>query len=49
MLTVAYLANQFPAAVEPYVGEEIEELRSAGDPRQHTQTGCGTDWKHRVV
>src|SRR5277367_1440157 len=23
MLTLAYLANQFPAAVEPYVGEEI--------------------------
>lgn len=30
MLTVAYLANQFPAAVEPYVTEEIEELRSRG-------------------
>jgi glycosyltransferase involved in cell wall biosynthesis len=30
MLTVAYLANQFPAAVEPYVTEEIEELRSLG-------------------
>jgi colanic acid/amylovoran biosynthesis glycosyltransferase len=29
-LTVAYLANQFPAAVEPYVGEEIEELRRRG-------------------
>jgi colanic acid/amylovoran biosynthesis glycosyltransferase len=28
--TVAYLANQFPAAVEPYVGEEIEELRRRG-------------------
>jgi glycosyltransferase involved in cell wall biosynthesis len=27
VLTVAYLANQFPAAVEPYVGEEIQELR----------------------
>jgi colanic acid/amylovoran biosynthesis glycosyltransferase len=27
MLTVAYLANEFPSAVEPYVGEEIEELR----------------------
>ncbi len=27
VLTVAYLANQFPAAVEPYVGEEIGELR----------------------
>jgi len=30
MLTVAYLANQFPCAVEPYVGEEIEELRRRG-------------------
>jgi colanic acid/amylovoran biosynthesis glycosyltransferase len=28
--TVAYLANQFPAAVEPYVGEEIQELRRRG-------------------
>jgi colanic acid/amylovoran biosynthesis glycosyltransferase len=30
MLTVAYLANQFPAAVEPYVSEEIEELLRRG-------------------
>ena len=30
MLTIAYLANQFPCAVEPYVAEEIEELRSRG-------------------
>src|SRR5690349_24952246 len=30
MLTVAYLANQFPSAVEPYVSEEIEELRRCG-------------------
>jgi glycosyltransferase involved in cell wall biosynthesis len=30
MLTVAYLANQFPSAVEPYVGEEVEELRRRG-------------------
>ncbi len=30
MLTIAYLANQFPSPVEPYVGEEIEELRSRG-------------------
>jgi colanic acid/amylovoran biosynthesis glycosyltransferase len=30
MLTVAYLANQFPATVEPYVGEEIRELRRRG-------------------
>jgi glycosyltransferase involved in cell wall biosynthesis len=30
VLTVAYLANHFPAAVEPYVGEEIQELRRRG-------------------
>ena len=30
MLTVAYLANQFPSAVEPYVSQEIEELRRRG-------------------
>ena len=30
MLTVAYLANQFPSPVEPYVAEEIAELRSRG-------------------
>jgi len=30
VLTVAYLANQFPSAVEPYVMEEIEELRRRG-------------------
>jgi colanic acid/amylovoran biosynthesis glycosyltransferase len=30
MSTVAYLANQFPSAVEPYVGEEIAELRGRG-------------------
>jgi colanic acid/amylovoran biosynthesis glycosyltransferase len=30
MLTLAYLANQFPAAVEPYVGEEIAELQRRG-------------------
>jgi colanic acid/amylovoran biosynthesis glycosyltransferase len=28
--TVAYLANEFPSAVEPYVIEEIEELRRLG-------------------
>jgi len=27
VLTIAYLANQFPAAVEPYVVAEVEELR----------------------
>lgn len=30
MPTVAYLANQFPVAVEPYVIEEIRELRRRG-------------------
>ena len=30
MLTVAYLANEFPSPVEPYVGEEIEELQKHG-------------------
>jgi colanic acid/amylovoran biosynthesis glycosyltransferase len=28
--TVAYLANQFPSAVEPYVQDEIQELRRRG-------------------
>jgi len=30
VLTIAYLANQFPSPVEPYVFQEIEELRSRG-------------------
>ena len=30
MLTIAYLCNQFPSAVEPYVIDEIEELRVRG-------------------
>ncbi|HEV2730969.1 MAG TPA: glycosyltransferase, partial [Terriglobales bacterium] len=30
MITVAYLSNEFPAAVEPYVGQEIQELRGHG-------------------
>jgi colanic acid/amylovoran biosynthesis glycosyltransferase len=30
VLTVAYLANQFPSNVEPYVAEEIAELRNRG-------------------
>ena len=30
MVKVAYLANQFPSAVEPYVAAEIEELRRRG-------------------
>jgi colanic acid/amylovoran biosynthesis glycosyltransferase len=32
MLTIAYLANEFPSPVEPYVTEEIAELRSRGVP-----------------
>ena len=28
--TIAYLANQFPSQVEPYVPAEIQELRSRG-------------------
>lgn len=30
MLIIAYLANKFPSPVEPYVSEEIEELRRRG-------------------
>ncbi len=30
MLTVAYLANQFPCVTESYVGDEVEELRRRG-------------------
>jgi colanic acid/amylovoran biosynthesis glycosyltransferase len=30
MPTVAYLTNQFPSPVEPYVAEEIQELRRCG-------------------
>lgn len=30
MPTIAYIANQFPSAVEPYVGQEISELRRRG-------------------
>ena len=30
MLTVGYLANQFPSPVEPYVAAEVEELRRRG-------------------
>jgi colanic acid/amylovoran biosynthesis glycosyltransferase len=30
VFTVAYLANRFPVAVEPYVGAEIQELRRQG-------------------
>jgi hypothetical protein len=37
MLTVAYLANQFPSEVEPYVGQEIEELRA-----RRVEVVCGS-------
>ena len=30
MLTIAYLSNEFPVSVEPYVGQEIQELRKRG-------------------
>lgn len=30
MTTVAYIANQFPSPLEPYVMDEIEELRARG-------------------
>lgn len=30
MLTIAYLANQLPSEVEPYIGDEIGELRRRG-------------------
>ena len=49
MLTVAYLANQFPCAVEPYVIEEIQELRKrglrvvAGSVRRPGMRGEGLD------
>jgi glycosyltransferase involved in cell wall biosynthesis len=43
MLTVAYLANRFPSPVEPYVAEEIAELRSRG-----VRVVAGTVWSTRV-
>lgn len=30
MTTVAYIANEFPSSLEPYVSDEIRELRSRG-------------------
>jgi colanic acid/amylovoran biosynthesis glycosyltransferase len=49
LLPVAYLANQFPSSVEPYVMEEIDQLRRRGvrvvagsacrpDPREEKRT-----------
>ena len=57
MLTIAYLANQFPEAMEPYVCEEIEELRGrrvmviAGSVRRNeAQRGpVGTDSEPEVL
>jgi colanic acid/amylovoran biosynthesis glycosyltransferase len=50
MLTIAYLANQFPSPVEPYVADEIEELRSrgirvvAGSVRKPADGAENADW-----
>ncbi len=58
MLTVAYLANQFPAAVEPYVGEEIQELRRRGvkvipgtvrKPDADQNGSAGVDAKSKIL
>jgi glycosyltransferase involved in cell wall biosynthesis len=43
MLTVASLANLFPSPVEPYVGQEIEELRRRG-----LCVIAGSVWKART-
>jgi len=49
MLTVAYLANRFPVAVEPYVSDEIEYLRRRGikivacSARRSRQKPCEAD------
>jgi len=42
MLTVAYLANEFPSAFEPYVPDEIAELRSRG-----VQVIASSAWRPR--
>jgi len=39
VLTIAYLANQFPSPVEPYVVDEIEELK-----RRDVQVVAGSVW-----
>ncbi len=43
MLIVAYLANRFPSTVEPYVIDEIEELRKRG-----VRVVAGSVWKPRA-
>jgi glycosyltransferase involved in cell wall biosynthesis len=56
MLSVAYLANQFPSPVEPYVAEEIAELRSRGVVvvpgtvrHVHARNNADTRYKDKVV
>ncbi len=58
MVKVAYLANQFPAAVEPYVKEEVEELRRRGvqviagsvrRPEARAAGLAGTDWQNEIL
>ena len=53
MQTIAYLANEFPSKVEPYVREEISELRRRGlkviagsiwKTEEFTCPGCGVDY-----
>jgi glycosyltransferase involved in cell wall biosynthesis len=44
MLTIAYLANEFPSQVEPYVSDEIEELRRRG-----VQVVDGSVWRAGTV
>lgn len=46
MLTIAYIANQFPSLVEPYVADEIQELRRRGMsvvPSSVNGAGLGLD------
>jgi len=42
MTTIAYLANQYPNPMEPYVGDEIQELRQRG-----IQVIPGSVWRPR--
>ena len=44
MSRIAYLANSFPEAVEPYVWEEIRKLRSRG----HTVVACSFRRPRRI-
>ena len=56
MLTVAYLANLLPSPVEPYVMEEIEELRRRGVRvvagsvrRPQTRSEKNREWDPQIV